>query len=582
MENLNNLCLGCMKDIGSAHQCPFCGYKRGTAQPLPYLPAATKIDGRYYLGKVLDSNGDGATYIAWHIDRNVPVTVREYLPDAITSRTEGNPWLHVMSGCEYVFADCMQGFLDLWRKLARMRGLSALFPVIDIVEENNTVYAVSEYIEGVALRDYILRSPSGYLSWEQLRVLLVPVLSTLGALHNAGIIHRGLSQNTLIVCRDGRLRISGFSIWQVRSAVGELNAELVDGFAALEQYGIDLQQGTWTDVYALGALLYRMLIGAVPLDSSKRAANDTLVIPARFAERLPSFVMNAMINALQVLPEDRTKTIEQLRAELLAAAPSQPAAVRTTAPVRTQPQSAQSPVPRPRATNASAAAPAPAAPPAPVAAVPAAASSPKQSPDKGLKVTMLVLLSVLFCAVLVIGGYLLNERGAFDALFDGDGTSVTEGGTLAMRTVPDFVGKTRSSVENSPAYVQDFVFEFVDENTMEYDVGVIFRQSIEQNSQVAKGTALKLYVSIGPRQVTIPDVSGLTYESAEAQLKALGLVCERSPKYNDGTHAAGTVEGTQPAIGSMVMEGSTVYINVWREPETQVPTTRGSIWDVLG
>lgn len=568
MENLNSLCLGCMKEIGSAHQCPFCGYRRGTVQPAPYLPTATTIDGRYHLGRVLESNGDGVTYIAWHIDRNLPVTVREFLPDAISSRNAGDTWLNIMSGCDYVFADCMQSFLDLWRKLARMRGLAALFPVFDIVEANNTVYAVSEYIEGVALRDYLLRSGAGYLTWEQMRVFMVPVLSTLGALHNAGIIHRGLSQNTLIVCRDGRVRISGFSIWQVRSAVGELNAELVDGFAAVEQYGIVLQQGTWTDVYSLGAVFFRALIGSVPLDAPKRSVNDTLVIPARFADRLPSFVINAMINALQVLPEDRTKTIEQFRSELLAHS-AQTAAVRTSAPVT--PMSAQNPAPVPPA-----AAPAPSSPPASVPA------PQKKSAERGTKTAMIIMLSLLFCAVLAIGGYLLNERGAFDSLLNKSGEPVTEGGTAQLRTVPNFVGKTRSSVENSPAYTQDFTLEFIDENSVEFDAGVIIRQDIEMNAQIAKGATVKLYVSLGPKQIVIPDVSGLTYESAEAQLKALGLICERSPKYNDGTHAAGTVEGTLPAIGSTVMEGSTVYLNVWREPETEAETTRASIWDIFG
>ena len=106
----------------------------------------------------------------------------------------------------------IRAFLELWRKLARMRGLSALILVFDIVEDHGTAYAISEYMEGVSLREYLLRSPSGYLSWEQARILFMPVLSTLGTLHSAGIIHRGISPTTLIVGKNGKMRITGFSI----------------------------------------------------------------------------------------------------------------------------------------------------------------------------------------------------------------------------------------------------------------------------------------------------------------------------------------------------------------------------------
>ena len=211
-----------------------------------------------------------------------------------------------------------RSFLELWRKLMRLMGLSALISVTDVVEDNGTAYAIYEYTDAVPLRKYLLSTSTGYIPWERARQMFMPALSALGTLHSAGIIHRGLSPQTILVTPDGKLKISGFSIWQARTARGDLNPELFPGYAAIEQYGFEGQQGAWTDIYAFAAVLYRALIGTDPIVATTRVTNDRLMIPSKFAEQLPAYVINALINALQILPEDRTRSVEQFRAELSA------------------------------------------------------------------------------------------------------------------------------------------------------------------------------------------------------------------------------------------------------------------------
>ncbi len=570
MTDFDNLCMGCMKDIGSAtNQCPYCGYSRSSMQIAPYLSPGTVIDGRYLIGKRLESNGDGVTYMAWHIDRSVPVTVREFLPDTICGRAEDSPRVAILPGSEVTYFDYMQSFIDLWRKLARMRGLSALIPVFDIVEANRTAYAISEYIEGITLRDYLLRSNTGFISWDQARALFMPVLSTLGALHNAGIIHRGISPLTIIVCRDGKLRLSGFSIRQVRCSIGELNSELVDGYAAIEQYSIDYQQGTWTDVYSFAAVLYRSLIGSIPLDASKRAVNDTLMIPARFAERLPAQVVEALINALQVFPEDRTRSIELMRIDLSLDTPfEQPRKIvdpenRETAPVKTPPPVRQASVNEKSAETQK--------------------KETKQSPKKrsGGKTAAITLMIFLLLGAVAFGAYYLGENTDFFNKLPGvsQETTVTE---PLKYTVPDFSNKTQATVQSERSANEFFVLTFENKSSKTVEKGYIFEQNVPANSQVIKGTEIILYVSSGPAMIKIPDITGLSYADAAAQLQQLGLVCNESKKFNDGTHEGGRVIDTIPAIGTDLLEGSTVFINVWEMPETQSTaqqTTKLSIFD---
>lgn len=318
MPNTDNLCMSCMKPIGDAKQCPYCGYHADSPQLSPYLPIRSVVANRYLVGKVLEFNGDGVTYAGWDMTERIAVKVREFLPDAICSRENGETQVRVMQGCERAYTDCYQSFLELWRKLMRLMGLSALISVTDVVEDNGTAYAIYEYTDAVPLRKYLLSTSTGYIPWERARQMFMPALSALGTLHSAGIIHRGLSPQTILVTPDGKLKISGFSIWQARTARGDLNPELFPGYAAIEQYGFEGQQGAWTDIYAFAAVLYRALIGTDPIVATTRVTNDRLMIPSKFAEQLPAYVINALINALQILPEDRTRSVEQFRAELSA------------------------------------------------------------------------------------------------------------------------------------------------------------------------------------------------------------------------------------------------------------------------
>ena len=305
-----------IKEIGEVQQCPHCGFHADTMQMAPYLAVRTVVANRYLIGKLLEYNGDGATYIAWDINEKKPVTIREFLPDTLATRRVGEKEVSVLSGCELSYRECMADFVELWRKLTRMSGLSALVNVFDVFEENSTAYAICEYVKSITLRDYLLRLKTGYIPWERARALFMPVLSTLGMLHTAGIIHRGISPLTLHIGQDGKMRIGGFSIWQARTAKSDLSAQLFPGYAAIEQYGYEGKQGPGTDIYAFAATLYRALIGSDPIEATERLTNDRLMVPGRFAEQLPAYVINGLINALQIMPEERTRSVEQLRADL--------------------------------------------------------------------------------------------------------------------------------------------------------------------------------------------------------------------------------------------------------------------------
>ena len=312
------LCLRCMRKIGDSNVCPYCKDEASEVQKAPYLPLKTVVGGKYLIGKLVSSNGDGSTYYGFDLELKKPVMVRECFPQGEVTRGDDNYCL-VNVGRAAAFIDAKAKFTKLWNALKEIKGCSALALVYDVFEDLGTSYAVSEYLgEGETLRDYLLKNEQGYILWDEARVLLMPVLSALGALHENGIVHGAISPNSLIVGKDGRVKITDFSIDDVRYKGGRLPLELSEGYAAIEQYAEDGELGPWTDVYGFSTVLYRVLVGSTPMSSVSRATNDKLMIPGKFAEIIPAYVINALVNALQILPEDRTEDVELLRDDLSA------------------------------------------------------------------------------------------------------------------------------------------------------------------------------------------------------------------------------------------------------------------------
>lgn len=566
MINTDDLCMSCMREIGDEKQCLYCGYRADSPQIPPFLPIRSVIANRYLIGKKLDSNGDGASYIAWDLSSKSSVVVREFFPDSIATRHEGSLNVIVNHASEATYVDCMQSFVELWRKLIRLKGLSALIEIYEVFEENNTAYAVHEHIEGISLREYLLRTPTGYISWDKARPLFMPVLSTLGNLHSAGIIHRGISPTTLLIGTDGKLRISGFSIGQTRTTKSELNSQLFPGYAAIEQYGFEGQQGPWTDIYAFAAVLYRALIGSDPIDATSRITNDRLMIPGKFAEQLPAFVINGLINALQILPEDRTRNVEQCRAEL-SASPSaaisldelqdntqnQPRESSKTPPTFLDSDDVEKYSPKSNAGNANA-------------------------KKKGSKTPIIVTIIAFIIILFGVGIYVSSQNGFFDFLNQGPtDTSVSENENGDVQ-VPNFVGRTFSAVNSNAEWRRCFTFstKYAYDSNVEKDV--IISQSVEAYSDVKKGTVVELTISKGPEQIELKNVVGMTYDEAVKLLTGLGFDVEKDSieEKNNGSQTAGVVYKMSPSTISdkLYPKGTKVILRVWSVPVTTTePTT---------
>lgn len=553
MINSDNLCMSCMKEIGAEKQCPYCGFHVDSQQPADYLPVRTVIGNRYLVGKLLEFNGDGATYMGFDLTAREAVNIREYFPIGVAQRDPKILTVSPAEGKEKVFSEYLQSFTELWRKLMRLNGLSALIKVNNIIEGGGTCYAITENIDGITLREHLLRNnSSGYISWEKARPMLMPVLSTLGTLHNSGIVHRGISPSTLIVAPDGKIRITGFSISAVRSTHTDLKEEIFPGYAAFEQYGLEGRQGPVTDIYAFGAVLYRTLIGTDPIDAQERVTNDRLMIPGKFAEQLPAYVINGLVNALQILPDDRIRSVDELRDELSASPNAVAAAgkmdvekIRTTQ--RTAPE---------KATDT---------------AEKRAAMQKKQSRN----MTIIAIVTILAIAVIAVGVCL--------ALLDSDSGNEPTVPTAnqEMVEVPSFLNKDFEDIMADKYYTSNFTIQKQESYSETVEEGVVISQNVAPGTQIGQKSKIILTVSKGVEYVAFPTagIVGVDYNEAKATLEKASYKVSKVEKSNPGGYTEGTVYQSSLDSGAIYPKGSQVILTVWgpeptttTEPPTEAPS----------
>ncbi|MBR1739804.1 MAG: PASTA domain-containing protein [Ruminococcus sp.] len=315
MEPSVNLCMGCMNELEPDGSCSHCSYTDDIPHLQSYLAPRTVLDNRYIIGKMLSYNGEGASYMCYDTVGKCKCVCREYMPDTLCERDSDGLGVVVNPDCLAKYKTFMSEFADMNKVLSRMRNLSHIVTATDMFFENNTTYVILEYVEGVSLKKF-LQSNTGFLTWEQVKKLFVPLFTTLSIIHNSGMIHRGISPENIIVTTDGELKLTGFCISSIRTSNTGLIPEFYSGYTAPEQYSSLQWQGTWTDVYAVAAVIYRILTGCMPLDANTRINNDTLVEASRINPRIPSHISRVIAKAMAVRGEDRIQTVTELVAAL--------------------------------------------------------------------------------------------------------------------------------------------------------------------------------------------------------------------------------------------------------------------------
>ncbi len=574
MTDISKLCMVCLGEKDASGICPNCRKDTDISQPAPLLPVKSILAQRYIIAMARKRNSEGITYSAYDMKLEKPVSVREFFPQTLVTRDPDEISVNVPPQNNSAYTQYLNAFISLWTKLHRLKGLTALITVTEVFQHNGTAYAVYDESERITLRDYLLDTKEGFISWEKARIVFMPVLSTLGTLHTSGIIHKGINPSSFIFSKEGKLKLTDFCIAPARTPTGLLEPEIFDGYAPFEQYSKNSVTDAQSDIYSFCSVLYRSLIGSTPIDSKTRAQNDQMMIPARFAEQLPPYVINALINGMAIDKDDRTENIEQLRSDLSAS----PRVIGASAPVYTPPLKIEP------TETAEPLKPVQKTQPASSAKQPSSRSEAQkarlraekelENVKKNKKKNVLIGILAVILVILLLGiGILISQLMNLGDPSQGENTSeiTTLGDTVIA--VPNFIGMKISDIISNKQYTDCFDIKTVEASSSTVVAGLVTEQSIAENSSARIGDTIILTVSTGPKMFSLQDVSGMTYEQAESTLKAQGLLCKKSSVQNTDPSKAGLVAETVPPEQSAVKEGDTIIIVVYTDPAANEETT---------
>lgn len=314
-------CMGCMKTYSEEFDiCPHCGYVEGTPPKEAYhLRPETLLKDRYIIGKVVGYGGFGVTYAAWDKLLEQKVAIKEYLPGEFATRVPGEEPVTIYSGENAnQFEIGKKKFSEEAKHLAQFNSVDGVVEIKDTFQTNRTAYIVMEFLEGETLKERLSRE--GRIAPDEALEITKGILETLSKVHKGDIIHRDIAPDNVFLCSDGRIKLLDFGAARYATVQHSksLSVILKEGYAPEEQYRSKGEQGSWSDVYAVGATLYKMLTGVTPEDAMERAEKDRLKPVSKYGVKLSKEVDTALMNALNVFTEDRTKTAEEFMTELEA------------------------------------------------------------------------------------------------------------------------------------------------------------------------------------------------------------------------------------------------------------------------
>ena len=308
-------CISCVSPIGDYDVCQYCGCIQSYENNDPScLRIGYTLANRYFIGKSIGVGGFGITYVAWDEVLQQKVAIKEYYPSGLVSRIPGEAEIVVFSGSkkEQYFTG-LSRFLAEARNMVKFSKEPNIVNVFDYFEANNTAYIVMEYLDGVTLKEY-LKQVGGAVSYDIALQIISPVCEALSKMHEQGIVHRDVSPDNIFITTSNSIKLIDFGA--ARLARGEkeetLSVILKPGYAPPEQYRTKSKQGPFTDVYAVGATMYRMLTGHMPPESVDREIEDDMIMPSAFNPQITDKVDRAIARAMSLDSNIRFKNTKEL------------------------------------------------------------------------------------------------------------------------------------------------------------------------------------------------------------------------------------------------------------------------------
>ena len=536
------LCPFCIGELPpAATVCPHCGKILEGCNPAGCLPVGTVLAGRYTVGEMRSLDGEGVLYSGVENLGGFRVTIKEYLPVTLSAERGADCILRPKQGSEVLFKTTRMDFADLYRAIQRITPASGLEAVLDVVEANNTVYAVLENLGGTPLEQWLESRPAPVRA-DDACAMLRPVFEGVAAMHKAGLVHRGICPENIRVMADGRCRLAGYATVGLRTAGSGLHEQLYEGYSAPEQYTTAQFEGRYTDEYSLAAVFYRMVCGQAPMPAAQRVVSDSNPRARTVEPAVPAYVSEVLQLGLRLKVMERIQTVPQLY-QALSSKEYTAELTRTMKPET---------------------------PMHPVRAEQSAQGREHLLSLKGLLAGILILLSILI--LLTLWGIVSSKEEQTPASEPSSEAASSEV-LKPQNLVPNFVGIDYEQIKNNREYTSMYLFRAVLEYSDTVPAGQVMRQEPEAGEVLENGEVIQIVVSQGPEKVEMPQIIGASQDKAIEILSSRGLVASCFMVVNDGSYATGCVVSASEAEGTMVTVGSVITVYIAADPSVQITAT---------
>ena len=534
------LCPYCLQPLpGAAQSCPHCGKSFAGRNPGGTLPVGTVLAGRYTVGEMLSIDGEGILYRGAENLGRFRVTIKEYLPITLTAERTAESTLRAKTGSEVLFKTTRMDFADLYRSIQRITPANGLEAVLDVVEANNSVYAILENLGGTPLDQWLENHP-GTIRPDDACTMLQPVFEGVAAMHKIGLVHRGICPENIRVMENDRCRLAGYATVGLRTAGSGLHEQLYEGYSAPEQYSTAEFEGRYTDEYSLAAVFYRMVCGQAPVPAAQRMVADSNPRAKSVNGSLPLYVSQVLQLGLRLRPMERIQTVPQLY-QALSSKEYTAELTRTMkpeTPVRTAP-----PEPERKEHLISL---------------------------KALLAGIVILLSIL---ILLTLWSVLSQHIHQPAASAAESEPASSEVMVPQNLVPNFIGMDYTQVQNNREYTSMYLFYVTEEYSDTAPAGQIIQQEPSADTVLKAGETIRLVVSKGPQMAEMPNIIGFTQDGAVKELEARGLVASCFMVVNDGSYASGCVVRTSEEPGTKVEVGTVITVYIAADPSVQITVT---------
>ena len=534
------LCPYCLQPLpGAAQSCPHCGKSFAGRNPGGTLPVGTVLAGRYTVGEMLSIDGEGILYRGAENLGRFRVTIKEYLPITLTAERTAENTLRPKTGSEVLFKTTRMDFADLYRSIQRITPANGLEAVLDVVEANNSVYAILENLGGTPLDQWLENHP-GTIRPDDACTMLQPVFEGVAAMHKIGLVHRGICPENIRVMENDRCRLAGYATVGLRTAGSGLHEQLYEGYSAPEQYSTAEFEGRYTDEYSLAAVFYRMVCGQAPVPAAQRIVADSNPRAKSVNGRLPLYVSQVLQLGLRLRPMERIQTVPQLY-QALSSKEYTAELTRTMKP-ETPVRTAQ-PEPERKEHLLSL---------------------------KALLAGIVILLSIL---ILLTLWSVLSQHIHQPAASAAESEPASSEVMVPQNLVPNFIGMDYTQVQNNREYTSMYLFYVTEEYSDTAPAGQVIQQEPSADTVLKAGETIQLVVSKGPQMAEMPNIIGFTQDGAVKELEARGLVASCFMVVNDGSYASGCVVRTSEEPGTKVEVGTVITVYIAADPSVQITVT---------